>query len=66
MKALKRDKVAQRMRDIYATEEEERQHQDAAIEAELFDEFNLQGDDDEYGVEDDGAFNPRDAGEGDD
>jgi hypothetical protein len=65
-KALKRDKVAQRMRDIYATEEEERQHQDAAIEAELFDEFNLQGDDDEYGVEDDGAFNPRDAGEGDD
>jgi hypothetical protein len=66
MKALKRDKVAQRMRDIYATEEEERQHQDAAIEAELFDEFNLQGDDDEYGVEDDGEFNPRDAGEGDD
>ena len=65
-KALKRDKVSMRMRDIYAAEEEERQHQDAAIEAELFDEFNLQGDDDEYGVEDDGAYNPRDAGEGDD
>jgi hypothetical protein len=65
-KALKRDKVSMRMRDIYADEEEERQHQDAAIEAELFDEFNLQGDDDEYGVEDDGEFNPRDAGEGDD
>jgi ribosome recycling factor len=65
-KALKRDKVSMRMRDIYAAEEEERQHQDAAIEAELFDEFNLQGDDDEYGVEDDGEFNPRDAGEGDD
>jgi hypothetical protein len=65
-KALKRDKVSMRMRDIYAAEEEERQHQDAAIEAELFDEFNLQGNDDEYGVEDDGEFNPRDAGEGDD
>jgi ribosome recycling factor len=65
-KALKRDKVSMRMRDIYADEEEERQHQDAEIEAELFDEFNLQGDDDEYGVEDDGEFNPRDAGEGDD
>jgi len=65
-KALKRDKVSMRMRDIYADEEEERQHQDAEIEAELFDEFNLQGDDDEYGVEDDGAYNQRDAGEGDD
>ncbi len=65
-KALKRDKVSMRMRDIYADEEEERLHQDAEIEAELFDEFNLQGDDDEYGVEDDGAYNPRDAGEGDD
>ena len=65
-KALRRDKATERMRDIYTTEEEERRHQDAAIEAELFDEFNLQGDDDEYGVEDDGAFNPRDASEGGD
>jgi ribosome recycling factor len=65
-KAIRRDKATERMRDIYTTEEEERRHQDAAIEAELFDEFNLQGDDDEYGVDDDGAFNPRDAGEGDD
>ena len=62
----KKDKVTQRMRDIYADEEEERQHQDAEIEADLTNDFNLQGDDDEYGVEDDGAFNPRDAGEGDD
>ena len=54
------------MRDIYAAEEEERQHQDAEIEADLADEFNLQGDDDEYGVEDDGAYNQRDTGEGDD
>ena len=46
--------------------QEERQHQDAEIEADLADEFNLQGDDDEYGVEDDGAYNQRDAGEGDD
>lgn len=65
-KAIRRDKATERMRDIYVTEEEERRHQDAAIEAELFDEFNLQGDDDEYGVDDDGEFNPRDAGEGDD
>ena len=65
-KAIRRDKATERMRDIYTTEEEERRHQDAAIDAELFDEFNLQGDDDEYGVEDDGAFNPRDASEGDD
>jgi hypothetical protein len=65
-KALKRDKVTVRMRDIYADEEEERLHQDAEIEADLADEYNLQGDDDEYGVEDDGAYNPRDGGEGDD
>jgi hypothetical protein len=65
-KAIRRDKATERMRDIYTTEEEERRHQDAAIEAELFDEFNLQGDDDEYGAEDDGEFNPRYAGEGDD
>ena len=62
----KKDKVTQRMRDIYANDEEERQHQDALIEHDLADEYNLQGDDDEYGVEDDGAYNPRDAGEGDD
>ena len=62
----KKDKVTQRMRDIYANDEEERQHQDALIEHDLVDEYNLQGDDDEYGVEDDGAYNPRDAGEGDD
>jgi hypothetical protein len=62
----KKDKVTQRMRDIYADEEEERQHQDAEIEADLADEYNLQGDDDDYGIEDDGAYNPRDAGEGDD
>lgn len=62
----KRDKVTERMRDIYNTEEEERHHQDALIEAELFDDLNLQGDDDEYGVDDDGEFNPRESGEGDD
>jgi hypothetical protein len=62
----KRDKVTERMRDIYDAEEEERHHQDALIEAELFDDLNLQGDDDEYGVDDDGEFNPRESGEGDD
>jgi len=64
--ADKRDKVTERMRDIYDAEEEERNHQDALIEAELFDDLNLQGDDDEYGVDDDGEFNPRESGEGDD
>ena len=63
--ARKKDKVTERMRDIYATEEEEREHQDALIDAELFDEFNLQGDDDEYGADDDGQFNPRDDGNDD-
>ena len=62
----KRDKVTDRMRDIYDTEEEERHHQDTLIEAELFNDLNLQGDDDEYGVDDDGEFNPRQSGEGDD
>jgi ribosome recycling factor len=60
--ARKKDKVTERMRDIYATEEEEREHEDALIDAELFEEFNLQGDDDEYGADDDGEFNPRDDG----
>jgi hypothetical protein len=62
----KRDKVTERMRDIYAYEEVEKQHQDALIDAELADDFNLQGDDDEYGGQDDGEFNPRESGEGDD
>ena len=61
----KKDKVTERMRDIYADEEEERNHQDALIDAELADDFNLQGDDDDYGNEDDGEYNPRDGGVGD-
>jgi len=61
----KKDKVTERMRDIYADEEEERNHQDALIDAELADDFNLQGDDDDYGNEDDGEYNPRDGGAGD-
>ena len=56
---VKADKVTQRMRDIYATEEEETQHQAALIGAELDDDHNLQGDDDEYGAEDDGEYNQR-------
>jgi hypothetical protein len=64
--ARKKDKVTERMRDIYADEEEEREHQNALIDAELFEEFNLQGDDDDYGVEDDGEFNPRETIERDD
>jgi hypothetical protein len=62
----KKDKVTERMRDIYADEEEERHHQDALIDAELADDFNLQGDDDEYGGQDDGEYNPREGGDGDD
>jgi hypothetical protein len=46
---LKADKVTMRMRDIYATEEEETQHEAALIGAELDDDYNLQGDDDDYG-----------------
>ena len=61
----KKDKVTERMRDIYADEEEERNHQDSLIDAELADDFNLQGDDDDYGNEDDGEYNPRDGGAGD-
>ena len=62
----KKDKVTERMRDIYADEEEERHHQDALIDAELDDDFNLQGDDDEYGGQEDGEYDPREGGEGDD
>jgi hypothetical protein len=47
-------------------EEEERQHQEGIIEEDLVDEFNLQGDDDEYGMDDDGAYNPRETSERDD
>jgi hypothetical protein len=60
-KRIRTDKVTQRMRDIYATEEEEAQHQAALIGDELDDDHNLQGDDDEYGAEDDGEYNPRGA-----
>ena len=62
----KNDKVTDRMRDIYEDEEEERQHVDALIDADLADNFNQQGDDDEYGDDEDGAFNPRESGDGDD
>ena len=62
----KNDKVTERMRDIYADEEEEKKHQDELIEADLADDFNLQGDDDDYGIEDDGEFNPRETSERDD
>ena len=62
----KKDKVTERMRDIYADEEEERHHQDALIDAELDDDFNLQGDDDEYGGQEDGEYDPREGGDGDD
>jgi hypothetical protein len=62
----KNDKVTERMKDIFADEEEERQHQEGIIDEDLVDEFNLQGDDDEYGVDDDGQFNPRETSERDD
>ena len=58
-KRIRPDKVTQRMRDIYATEEEENQHHAAFIDAELDDDHNLQGDDDEYGADDDGEYNQR-------
>jgi hypothetical protein len=70
-KRAKADKVTQRMRDIYATEEEETQHQSSLIGAELDDDYNLQGDDDEYGGDggnggdDDGEYNQR-GGDADD
>ena len=64
-KRAKADKVTQRMRDIYATEEEDTKHQSALIGAELDDDYNLQGDDDDYGGDggnggdDDGEYNQR-------
>ena len=61
-KRVTADKVTQRMRDVYATEEEETQHQVALIGAELDDDYNLQGNDDEYGGDggdDDGEYNQR-------
>ena len=66
-KRVVRDKVGERMRDIYSTEEGEVQHQNALVDAELDDDFNLQGNDDEYGGNggdggdggDDGEFNQR-------
>jgi hypothetical protein len=62
----KNDKVTQRMRDVFTTEQEENMQQDALVEAEIEDDFRLQGDDDEYGAEDDGEYNQRDGGLGDD
>jgi hypothetical protein len=59
----KSDKVTERMKDIYATEEEEKQHQNDLVDEELMDDFMQQGDDDEYGGEgDDGEYDQR--GEG--
>jgi hypothetical protein len=59
----KSDKVTERMKDIYATEEEENQHQNDLVDEELMDDFMQQGDDDEYGGEgDDGEYDQR--GEG--
>jgi len=65
-RVCKNDKVTERMKDIFADEEEERQHQEGIIEEDLADEFNLQGDDDDYGMDDDGAYNPRETSERDD
>jgi hypothetical protein len=59
---LKADKVTMRMRDIYATEEEETQHEAALIGAELDDDYDRQGDADDYGGDggdDDGEYNQR-------
>lgn len=59
----KSDKVTERMKDIYATEEEEKQHEDNMVERELMDDFIQQGDDDEYGGEgDDGEYDQRGQG----
>ena len=62
-KRLKADKVTMRMRDIYATEEQETQHEVALIGAELDHDYDLQGDADDYGDGggggDDGEFNQR-------
>ena len=62
----KNDKVTQRMRDVFTTEQEENMQQDALVDAEIDDDFRLQGDDDEYGADDDGEYNQRDGGLGDD
>ena len=62
----KNDKVTERMRDVFATEEEENMQQDALVDAELEDDFRLQGEDDDYGDGDDGEYNQRDGGLGDD
>jgi hypothetical protein len=62
----KNDKVTERMKDIFADEEEENRHQAGIIDGDLADDFNLQGDDDDYGMDDDGAYNPRETSERDD
>ena len=62
----KNDKVTERMKDIFADEEEENRHQAEIIDGDLADDFNLQGDDDDYGMDDDGAYNPRETSERDD
>ena len=62
----KNDKVTQRMRDVFTTEQEENIQQDAFVDAEIQDDFRLQGDDDEYVADDDGEYNQRDGGLGDD
>ena len=59
----KNDKVTERVKDIYATEEEEKQHEDNMVEQELLNDLRMQDDDDEYGGEgDDGEYDQR--GEG--
>lgn len=60
----KNDKVTQRMRDVFTTEQEENMQQDALVDAELEDDFRLQGEDDDYGDDDDGEYNQRDGGLG--
>ena len=53
----KNDKVTERVKDIYATEEEEKQHEDNMVEQELLNDLRMQDDDDEYGCEgDDGEY----------
>jgi hypothetical protein len=62
----KSDKVTERIKDIYVTEEEEKQHEDNMVEHELMDDFMQQGDDDEYGGErDDGEYDQRGQGSDD-
>ena len=65
----KNDKVTERMRDVFTTELEENVQQDDLVDAELDDDFRLQGDDDEYGEADgggeDGEYNQRGGGLGD-